>query len=87
MKHLRIPVKSDQEIDLSAISRSFRGIIICYNEDRPVGYIQYYDCYWYFLPDIDWEDSEEHEEELIALIEELIKSKKCNHFKVIEFDQ
>lgn len=87
MKELRIPVQSDDYVDLSEINRDFPGLIVGYNNDKAIGYIQHNDGVWYLIEGIDWEDGEEDAESLLDLITYLIKSKKCNHFKVIEFIQ
>lgn len=87
MKELRIPVQSDDYVDLSEINRGFSGIIVGYNNDKAIGYIQYSDGMWYFLEGIDWEDGRDGEESLPDLITYLIKFKKCSNFKVIEFIQ
>lgn len=86
MKELRIPVQSDNYVDLSEINRDFSGIIVGYNKDKAVGYIQYSEGVWYFLEGIDWEDGKDNAESSpLDLITYLIKSKKCDNFKVIEF--
>lgn len=38
MKELRIPVQSDDYVDLSEINRDFSGLIVGYNNDKAVGY-------------------------------------------------
>lgn len=85
MKELRIPVQSDDYVDLSEITMYFSGIIVGYNNNKAVGYIQYSDGAWCFLKGIGWEDEEDSSESLFDLIADLVKSKKCNNFKVIEF--
>lgn len=85
MKELRIPVQSDDYIDLSEIDTYFSGTIVGYNNDKAVGYIQHSDGTWYFHEGIDWDCNEDEEESLPELITYLVKSKKCNNFKVIEF--
>lgn len=85
MKELRIPVQSDDYVDLSEINRDFPGLIVGYNNDKAVGYIQHSDDMWYFLEGIDWEDRKDDAESPLDLITYLIRSKKCNNFKVFEF--
>lgn len=85
MKELRIPVQSDDYVDLSEINRDFSGLIVGYNNNKAVGYVQYSDGTWYFLEGIDWENGKEDSDSLLDLITYLIKSKKCSHFRVIEF--
>lgn len=87
MKELRIPVQSNDFVDLSSIGRDFKGLVIGYKDDKAIGHIQYSDASWYFLTDIDLESSLEDNGRLLGLITYLIESKKCNHFKVIEFAQ
>lgn len=87
MKELRIPVQSSDFVDLSSIDRDFKGLVIGYKDDKAIGHIQYSDGSWYLLTDIDWESNSEDDESLLNLITYLIESKRCNHFKVIEFVQ
>ena len=87
MKDLRIPVPSDQSVDLSEINQDFKGLIIGYKGDQAIGYIQYCDGTWYFIVDIDSEGSIDNDEILLDLINSLIKKNICSHFKVIEFSR
>lgn len=87
MKDLRIPIPSDQSVDLSEINQDFKGLIIGYKEDRAIGYIQYCDGTWYFIVDINSEGSINDDEVLLDLIKSLVKRNICDHFKVIEFSQ
>ena len=88
MKELRIPVQSNDYVDLSIIDKDFQGLVVGYDNDKAVGYIQYGDGKWYFLRSTNyWEDNQDDSETILDLISYLISSKKCNHFKVIEFIQ
>lgn len=85
MKDLRIPIPSEQSVDLSAINPDFKGIIIGYKGSQAIGYIQYSDGTWYFMAYIDVEGSIEDDEILLDLISSLLKRGICDHFKVLEF--
>lgn len=85
MKELRIPVPSNNTVDLSAIDNNFKGIIIGYKGEQPVGFIQFSNGDWYFIVDIDAEGYANWDEQLLSLIECLIEKNICSCFKVIEF--
>lgn len=87
MKDLRIPIPSDQSVDLSEINPDFKGIVIGYKGDQATGFIQYYDHEWYFMTDIDFEGNAQSEDSPLELINSLIRLNICNHFKVIEFEK
>ena len=36
MKELRIPIQSNDYVDLSAVDKDFRGIVVGYNNDEAV---------------------------------------------------
>lgn len=44
MKELRIPVQSNDFVDLSSIGRDFKGLVIGYKDDKAIGHIQYGDA-------------------------------------------
>lgn len=85
MKELRIPVQSENVIDVSEIDRNFSGLIIGYKDRRMIGYIQYKSGDWRFLSNIDAGDYIDWKSNLLDLITCLIESKECNHFKIMEF--
>lgn len=83
MKNLIIPNRDNRFIGLERISSDFKGLIIGYFNDNPVGFIEYDDG-WNFVMSIDFTDSE-YSDNLIDIIESLIDRKVCDSFKVIEF--
>lgn len=85
MKDLRIPKDSKEYIDLSIIDPDFKGLIIGYLYDKPIGYIQYNQGLWNYFIDIDYESHSDSYSELIDLILYLIDSRECTSFKVLEF--
>ena len=85
MKDLRIPTPSEDVVELSAINRDFPGLVIGYNGQDAVCYTQYSDGEWGFFSDMDWEGIHGGQDNFVDLINYLIKTKKCTHFKVIEF--
>lgn len=85
MKTLAIPVEDTNKIDISEINRDFHGLIIGYLENKPVGYMTYYDSEWCFRNSINEEDGCYSEEYPIDLVKYLISEKVCDNFKVIEF--
>lgn len=86
MKDLIIPTPSEDRVNISLINQDFKGIIIAYKGDKAVGYIQYYDSNWYIISNIDWDSSIAYDHTLLGLVTSLVNSKKCTHFKVIEFE-
>lgn len=87
MKTLIIPVADSNKIDISEINRDFHGLIIGYLENKPIGYVVYYDSEWYFRNSIDEEDCCHTEDYPIDLIKYLISNRICDNFKVIEFHE
>lgn len=87
MKNLMIPVVTEDFIDLAIIYPDYPGIIICYNNKKPVGHIVYEDE-WTYCDTIFVSDSTSSPvsfNSLIQLIFHLIKNKECDSFKVIEY--
>ena len=87
MKDLIIPTRDDKSLDLAVITSDFKGIIIGYKYNDAVGYIQYGDYMWYFMTDIDSENNFYNEDNLLDLLDDLIKNHICSHFKVLEFSK
>lgn len=86
MKELRIPVATENVVDLSEITTDFNGIIIGYKNNKPKGYIAYYDD-WYYNIDIEFSSfTNTFASTLLELISKLIKDGYCDSFKVIEFE-
>ena len=85
MKDLRIPTPSKESVDLSEITAEFQGLVVGYNGNDAVGYIQYSDGDWGLFTDMHWENLQCGCESVVELINSLIRTGKCTHFKVIEF--
>ena len=88
MKYINIPKNENLTIDLSAITKNCKGIIIAYKEDVDVGRISY--CSdadsWYFYDNIDDTEYIEVEDTLLELINELIDTKHiADNFRLLEF--
>lgn len=88
MKYINIPKNENLTIDLSAITKNCKGIIIAYKEDVAVGRISY--CSdadsWYFYDNIDDTEYIEVEDTLLELINELIDTKHiADNFRLLEF--
>lgn len=88
MKYINIPKKDNLTIDLSAITKNYKGIIIAYKKDVAVGRISY--CSdgdsWYFYDNIDDTEYTEVEDTLLELINELIDTRHiADNFRLLEF--
>lgn len=88
MKYINIPKKDNLTIDLSAITKNYKGIIIAYKKDVAVGRISY--CSdgdsWYFYDNIDDTKYIEAKDTLLELINELIDNKHiADNFRLLEF--
>lgn len=88
MKYINIPKNENLTIDLSAITKNYKGIIIAYKEDIVVGRISY--CSdgdsWYFYDNIDDTDYIEVKDTLLELINELIDTRHiADDFRLLEF--
>ena len=88
MKYINIPKNENLTIDLSAITKNCKGIIIAYKEDVAVGRISY--CSdadsWYFYDNIDDTEYIEVEDTLLELINELIDTRHiADNFRLLEF--
>lgn len=87
MKDVIIPIKIPNTVNLSDITESYSGIIICFKKGETVGYISYYLGEWYYLNGIDQENSDYNMDSLSNLVNCLINDGVCDSFKVIEFIQ
>lgn len=94
MKELIIPIKNinKNNINICEITPEFKGIIIAYINNIPVGYITCNCGDWCIYKSIDAEDiweKEEHNlymrENLLDLCQELMKHENITNFKVLEF--
>ena len=88
MKYINIPKNENLTIDLSAITKNYKGIIIAYKEDIAVGRISY--CSdgdsWYFYDNIDDTVYIEVKDTLLELINELIDTRHiADNFRLLEF--
>ena len=88
MKYINIPKNENLTIDLSAITKNCKGIIIAYKEDIAVGRISY--CSdadsWYFSNSIDDTEYIEAKDTLLELINELIDTRHiADNFRLLEF--
>lgn len=88
MKYINIPKNGDLTIDLAAITKNCKGIIIAYKEDVAVGRISY--CSdgdsWYFCDNIDDTECTEAKNTLLELINELIDIRHiADNFRLLEF--
>lgn len=87
MKTLAIPIEDANKIDISKINSDFHGLIIGYLENKPIGYITYYDFVWYFRDDINEDDYCHVGNHPIDLVKYLTSNRICDNFKVIEFHE
>ena len=46
MKNLIVPKKQEDSISLAEITEDYKGLIIVYNDENPIGYIQYVSGEW-----------------------------------------
>ena len=86
MKELRIPVCTENQIDCSEITSEFPGIVICYLNNKPSGFIFWYDYTFWFSNSIDTDDVFKLDDTIIKSVQEAIDKKYADSFKVIEFD-
>lgn len=89
MKKLRLPENNDEYIEISEINGNFKGLIIAYKENKPIGYIQYYNNtgYWYLMTSINEENiyPDFEFDSLLNAIQYGLKDKIFDELKVIEF--
>ena len=85
MKQINIPIFDDNlTIDLSCINEDYKGIIIVYKQDKPVGYISYDDYEWGLSNTIDKSDGDWYPS-LIDLIKDILKLGRGDSFKTLDF--
>lgn len=87
MRDIRLPETSDKSIDISAIDTSTEGIILAYKGNKPVGFIGYDDDNneWVYLDDITINCSYKRDENLLALLRNVIASNYADSFKLVDF--
>lgn len=87
MKDIRLPEISDKSIDISAIDTNTEGIILAYQGNKPIGFIGYDDDNneWVYLDDITINCSYKRNENLLALLRDVIASNYADSFKLIDF--
>ena len=89
MKELIIPTKQENKIDISEITLNFKGLVIAYKDEKPVGYFQTTDSgYWIFLTKSYYDSMHPmtEESELITIIKDAMAKDIFNKCKVIEFE-
>ena len=87
MKDIRLPETSDKSIDISAIDTNTEGIILAYKGNNPIGFIGYDDDNneWVYLDDITINCSYKRDENLLALLRNVIASNYADSFKLVDF--
>lgn len=87
MKGIRLPETSDKSIDISAIDTNTEGIILAYKGNKPIGFIRYGDDNneWIYLDDITINCSYKRDENLLALLRNVIASNYADSFKLVDF--
>ena len=87
MRNIRLPETSDKSIDISDINENTSGIILAYKCNKPVGFIGYDDDNneWVYLDDITINCSYKRDENLLALLRNVIASNYADSFKLVDF--
>lgn len=86
MKNLIVPKKQEDSISLAEITEDYKGLIIVYNDENPIGYIQYVSGDWNFYRSIDGEEYNVSHTILFETIDEIEDTFSTNiTFKVLEF--
>ena len=87
MKDIRLPETSDKSIDISAIDTNTEGIILAYQGNKPIGFIGYDDDNneWVYLDDITINCCYKRNENLLALLRDVIASNYADSFKLVDF--
>lgn len=87
MRDIRLPETSDKSIDISAIDTNTEGIILAYKSNKPIGFIGYDDdnSEWVYLDDITINCSYKRDENLSALLKNVITSNYAESFKLVDF--
>ena len=87
MKDIRLPETSDKSIDISAIDTNTEGIILAYKGNKAIGFIGYDDDNneWVYLDDITINCSYKRDENLLALLRNVIASNYADSFKLVDF--
>lgn len=87
MRDIRLPETSDKSIDVSDINENTSGIILAYKYNKPVGLIGYDDDNneWVYLDDITINCSYKRDENLLALLRNVITSNYADSFKLVDF--
>lgn len=86
MKNLIVPKKQEDSISLAEITEDYKCLIIVYNDENPIGYIQYVSGDWNFYRSIDGEEYNVSHNILFETIDEIENMFSTNiTFKVLEF--
>ena len=88
MKNIILPKNDNRDISIAAINENTKGVIICYKDNNPRGYINYDSdtSEWGFNEDINMWHAEFCNNNLYDVIMGLLKDNTCNSFKLIEFN-
>ena len=88
MKNIILPKSDSKDISISAVNEDTKGVIICYKDSNPVGYINYGSdtSEWYFNESMNMWYNDTGENTLHNLIMELLEDNVCDSFKLIEFN-
>lgn len=87
MRDIRLPETSDKLIDISDINEDISGIILAYKYNKPVGFIVYdnENKEWKYFDDITIDCSYKCNENLSALLKNIMSSNYADSFKLIDF--
>ena len=87
MRDIKLPETSDKSIDISAIDTNTEGIILAYKGNKPIGFIGYDDDNneWVYLDNINTNCSYKRDENLLALLRNVIASNYADSFKLVDF--
>lgn len=87
MRDIRLPEISDKSIDISAIDTNTEGIILAYKGNKPIEFIGYDNDNneWVYLDDITINCSYKRDENLLALLRNVIASNYADSFKLVDF--
>ena len=83
LKNVIIPASVENSVNISDITDDFRGIILVFSKDTPIGCILYLDYSWRIWNSI----CDSHISEKYDHLIELVKDYPNYTYKVIEFDK
>lgn len=85
VKTIILEEQTSKTINISEINEEFRGVIICYNTNIPVGFIAFDDPDWTFYNSISIQEFTYYNDDLSLLIKDL-QSEGINKFEAIVFN-